>query len=149
MPAPSPRASSGIFLPPKIRRTMTNISRSSGTPIDPISGSPRLGFYAPLPGLSNPGRWRCRRGEDDPEVPLAPRHPGLIEVLQERDGVLAAGAAQLLELPDVDAGVARVPFPEPPLQILERLRMEDLAVRDPDQAATGQQEVKELLGAAA
>src|SRR2546422_11120765 len=36
IPAPSPRASSGIFLPPKIRSRITKMSISSGTPIEPI-----------------------------------------------------------------------------------------------------------------
>src|SRR5262245_29435484 len=83
-----------------------------------------------------------RRRQDQTHVPLAPGHAGLIEVLQERDGVLAARAAQFLELGDVDQGVARLALPEPAPQILQGVDVEHLAVGDAHQPPAGHEQVE-------
>src|SRR5207247_6391084 len=140
MPAPRPRASSGIFFPPKISSRMTKISISSGTPIEPIGCTPRATILDPDRGLVNDGRRK-----DQALVALPARHARLIEVLQERDGVLAARAAQFLELRDVDERAPGALLPEAAFQVLERLRVEHLAVRDADQPAAAEEQVEQAF----
>src|SRR6266478_9725369 len=78
MPLPRPRASSGIFLPPKMRSRMIKMSISSGKPIGPIGCTPRRLILDPVRARVNQPVVRtlgCVRGwrEDETLVSLASR----------------------------------------------------------------------------
>src|SRR2546426_3054511 len=113
MPAPRPRASSGIFFPPKISSRMTKIRISSGTPIEPIGCTPRATILDLDRGLVNDGGRK-----DQALVAFPARHARLIEVLQKRDGVLAARAPQFLEIRNFDWPGPQPLLPHVAVQVL-------------------------------
>src|SRR6266699_4447802 len=141
MPAPRPRASSGIFFPPKIKSRMMKIRTSSGTPIEPIGCTPRSPILDPDRGLVNDGR-----RQDQALVALAARHARMVEMLQERDGVLATRPAQVLELRDIDERAPGALLPEAAFQVFQRLSVEHLSVRDADQPPASEEKVEQALG---
>src|SRR5262245_25573862 len=129
---------------PKRMRKMRRMRRISPKPMDPMSISCRQSRKGASPcqtrGSSGRG-W----GHDAAKIAVPSCHTDGVEMLQERDGILAGGPGEILESGDIHHFRGCAVFPEPPLQGLERLGVEDAPLLDADESPLLQQKKIDAL----